>query len=129
MRRYSSALELWTEVAASTQDELLRADARDRIIDIYERQGVLADRLPELQRRADEGDREAAYFLAEALIHLGDLSGALAGYHDQLKSVVYVFEAILNGHSGHCVVSPGYFVRAARSAERSGRWGPHSLTG
>ncbi|MBN1944859.1 MAG: HEAT repeat domain-containing protein [Bradymonadales bacterium] len=96
-RRFTAAQEIWSELSRQSADSSVRAQARSRIIALYQRQGVLADRLPDYlaQFQADPPDRQAGYFLGESYTALGDLASAELIFLALLQSDDEDLEALL----------------------------------
>lgn len=70
------ATELWETLLSSSTDAFQKYDVRSHIIKIYERQGILTEKLIRYREdfEKDPPAIEAGYFLGEAYLHLGKLS-------------------------------------------------------
>jgi cellulose synthase operon protein C len=73
-RRWDRAVEVWQEVMRTEQQPTAVAEARGRIITIYQRQDKLRTRMKEFEEQFDARppDVEAGFFLAEGYIKLGE---------------------------------------------------------
>ncbi len=67
-RRWDKAIAAWRYVLDHSKQAQARAEARGRIIDIFEQRGLLRSKMRDYEKAfaADKPDAEAGYFLAEA---------------------------------------------------------------
>jgi len=87
-RRWNKAIEAWRAIMEQTDQSESKAEARGRIISIYERQHRLRSMLTEFRKRfeADTPDRQAGYFLAEGHLKLNNYEKAEQTYRTLIEA-------------------------------------------
>ncbi|QDG53970.1 tetratricopeptide repeat protein [Persicimonas caeni] len=103
-RRFQQAIDAWSHIMEKAEEPEMRAEARGRIIGIYQQQGRLRSKMRDFAKafEADEPDEESGYFLAEAHLKRKEYEEAEAVYSkliklddEESKEDVEAFEALL----------------------------------
>lgn len=102
-RRWDKAIEVWRHIMDHAESTETKAEARGRIIGIYERQHRLRSKLAEFEKKfdSDPPDREAGHFLAEGYLKLNNYGEAEKTYRkliesdgEETESDIEAFEAL-----------------------------------
>ena len=95
-RRFNDSVELWEEILKG-DDTMLRREARQHIISIYDQQGTLRANLYQYERQFESTppDIEAGFFLSEAYLKLKELEEAAKVLESILEKQPGDLEAML----------------------------------
>lgn len=103
-RRFQQAIDAWKHIMDNADEPEMRAEARGRIIGIYQQQGRLRAKMRDYEKAfsADEPDEESGYFLAEAHLKQKEYAEAEKVYEkliklddEESKEDIEAFEALL----------------------------------